>query len=286
MSELNESVCFRIDEKFEPVYALPILSALQAYVRDAKKKTESWNKLYKDNIKHGLKLTLVSSNLSMLKFLADWLAKEKELTLVWLSDLDGHNIGEFDYYVDISLEKVMDIVSTGKIHFVQGVSILIGCAAESLADLSVGNFSVNKDSVLLADCSDLVPRDIFLDLEKSKFTNLLAIPDSDNIDVMVNSTVIDIIRCTEAVIGRRGFVTYAASCMQKPVLEFFGATRFDLLSQWSNKNYIPMCVDSGGIIPFRLEGGIKRLWEAVLSSRGSETTTGHEMFSVGSADVT
>jgi len=277
---LSESVCFRIDEKFGSVHALAILAALQAYVRQCKDKTDSWNAQQKINPnaterRHELSLSLICYNADMYRFLIYWLSKEK-VTILEYADVKLACIDDFDYYVDITIEKVMDVVRVGKLHLHQGIGILIGAATGSLADISVpeqftksGLCTIVLGSVSLR-CAEAL---------KEKFHTLTFISLKSMQDPLWGppcySYILDGVRESEAVIGPRCFATYAASCLQKPVLEINDENDdFWLLTQWSNRYYLPVTVKhDGSNLETVLTQGVKRLWDLVIKCRESAIST-------------
>jgi hypothetical protein len=161
------------------------------------------------------------------------------------------------------MDKVMDIVKVGKLHFHQGIGILIGCASDSLADISVASGSYERGSILIVGdlpirLNDYAPR-------RDVYSIVRNVPDE------MSNEVIEAIRSSEAVIGWRSFGTYAASCLRKPVLELNRPEDdFWILTQWSNKYYVPLVVSDDDCLI--LKRGAERLWETVTLFRDSVTT--------------
>lgn len=264
---LTENVCFRIDENFEARHALPLLSSLQSYMRDCKHKTESWNKIHHQNRRHILNLIIACTNISMRTFLINWLRKEKEYyhTMHSYDNLDAFNISNFDYYVDITWPKVLDIVKTGHLHFHQGVDTLIGCSGKSLPDLNVESDILGESgTILLADCSDMFLESEYESLLGDKFKTIISVTSLE--ENKIDNAVLDLVRMSEAVIGRRGFTTYAASTLGKPILELVNPKEdFWLLTQWDNKWYVPVILSP----EFNMQRGVNRLWEVITAFRKS-----------------
>lgn len=288
---LTESACFRIDEKFTHVHALAVLSALQAYIRDANYKTEAWNRVQHQNRTLELYLTVVCARKEMLQFLYYWLSKEKIAGLEDLPSVDDLSIDCFDYYVDVSFEKIMDITRVGKLPLYQGLGILIGADVPSLANLAFEYdvYSVKGGSLLVA------PRmyNIYSKIENKfseRFSSVTYMGYEK--EELLKPSVIARVRGSEAVIGYRGFTTYAASCLKKPVLEILDSQILDSkaretfwsLTQWSNPYYLPVIPKNSDDVS-SIERGLDKLWGMVISHRDSITQTAPEMSSVGSADV-
>ena len=274
---LSETVCFRIDQDFNSSHALPILAALQAYVRDCLNKTLSWNKLYKQNRQYDLNLIIVCSRPEMLAFLCRHLEGRDGLkNLQGRESGIGINVSSLDYYVDITFQKVYDIIKVGNLHVHQGIGILIGSASDSLAAIEPKETIVDSGSLLVID--DLNCAQLLHELNESGETQFGKIVWAgsdlrDSIDL--DESAISLIASFEAVIGERGFATYAASCLRKPVLELnYSEKDFTKLTQWSNPHYIPLIVSSDFLstYPTTLKQAVLRLWQQVVIKRESAIT--------------
>jgi len=265
---LTENVCFRIDSEFRARHALALLSSIQSYIQDCRAKTESWNKVYKQNRVHKLNLMIVCERLPMLQFLVSWLKKESLNQFRFRSDLNGFTIHSSDYYVDITLAKLEAVCNVGRLHIVQGIGTLIGCNAGSIANLSgLDKHSFMSGTLVLANCSDIITSIKALEtMLPGKFKEVWAFDAGEEEEM--SPEILSIIHNSEAVIGRRGFCTYAGSCLGKPVLELVEIKdSFEFLTQWSNRYYTPMVLGP----KVDIQRGVKRLWDTVVMFRGSLT---------------
>jgi hypothetical protein len=267
---LTEKICFRISEDFTSEYALALLSAIQCYMYDCKNKTRSWNIIHKTNRRHALHLMIVSSNIYMRSFLITWLRKDKEFyeTIYERPNLLTGTISEIDYYVNITPERVAHVTATGKLHFHQGVGILLGCDSKSLPNLFAEDAPQESGLLVISsNCLHLFPESEWENLLGDKFKSVITI-DSD-VEANMHPDVISVILKAECVIGMRGFVTYAGSSLKKPVLEFVNpADTFWYLTQWSNPSYVPLILYPN----IDVKDGISRLWNTVVECRKNLTS--------------
>lgn len=278
---LTEKVCFRISPEYISKHALAILSVLQCYMHDCKAKAESWNIIHKQNRRHVLHFLIACSNTAMRTFLFYWLSKENKYygSLQETADLSNLGISLFDYYVDITPEKIAAVVKTGHLHFHQGIGILIGCNSKALPELPTKDSHETGTLILSSNCLDLFPPQEWESMFGDKFKSVITIS-QDGEEYMLPEVIAEISEA-EAVIGRRGFVTYAGSSLKKPVLDLVEPNEeFWFLTQWSNPNYVPVVLYP----TFDVREGVERLWDQVITFRGDIITMAPEMSFVGNVD--
>jgi hypothetical protein len=242
----REVVLFIIEDLSIDVNLLPIISTLQAYVRNGAEKHEGWCSYRNLTSDFGVSIDLLLPNNaspSIAKLIVDLVPAVREIFSV-----DGprtSSLSSYDCIFSLNTEEARIVGASSRRHLAQSFGILCGADSRSMPNVENLLTEFDKDARFIV-CGPSWSS--AYDLDKC-YPWLMSYKNVDDLILTAHKFA--------GYVGPANFVSYLMCCLGKPVLEI--SSDFPL-TKWDNKEY-HLLTDSSSDSVLK---GVKRCFPQLL----------------------